>query len=64
MITSGSDDGGGSLKASKPGKKLRILSATLSTLYSFEHGSDLKTSEMKKKQKEYRSKFQQEIQSV
>ena len=43
MSTSGSDEGGGSLKASKPGKKLRILSATLPALSPCEHGSDLKT---------------------
>ena len=38
--TSGSDEGGGSLKASNPGKKLRILSATLSALSADEVDSD------------------------
>ena len=58
MSTSGSNEGGGSLKASKPGKKLRILSATLPALSPCEHGSDLKTY-VWIKQKQYRSKLQQ-----
>ena len=41
--TSGSDEGGGSLKASNPGKKFKILSATWFDWSPFEVGSDKKT---------------------
>ena len=41
--TSGSDAGRGSVKASNPGKKFRILSPTFPALSSCEADSDLKT---------------------
>ena len=41
--TSGSEAGGGSLKASKPGKKFKILSATLVAWSPLESDAALKT---------------------
>lgn len=46
--TSGSEEGGGSLKASNPGKKFKMLSATLDATSPLESADELNTYRSKK----------------